>query len=221
VVTPPGAPPALALVAQRFADTSRGIVSFHLHRVFDVHAGFAKRHEDLVMDGVSSDGEIVKVHVSSYTIDGKAADAVTLSTLVQAYEHPAPGASFNPPFDPRYVAAYQYQSAGPQKIAFTSGLRDAAHGNGSFSFDASGDVLSYTYQPNVLPPHASFGEITDRRSEALPGYWAVVEETQQYRGSYGPFPGAGTVEVTFSDFRRFTDLPTALKSLPSSEPSSS
>ena len=216
MVTPPGAPPALAIVAQRFADTSRGIVGFHLHRVFDVHAGFSKRHEDLVMDGVYSDGEIVKVHVSSYTIDGKPADAATQATLVQSYEHPSAGALFNLPFDPRYVEAYQYQSAGPQKIAFTSSVRDAAHGNGSFSFDTSGNVLSYTYQPNVLPPHASFGEVTDRRSEALPGYWAVVEETQQYKGSYGPFPGAGTVEITFSDFHRFSDLPSALRSLPAS-----
>jgi len=216
VVTPPGVPPALTLVAQRFADTSRGIVSFHLHRVFDVHAGFSKRHEDLVMDGVYSDGAIVKVHVTSYTIDGKTADAATLTTLVQSYEHPVPGAVFNVPFDPRYIAAYQYQSAGPQKIAFTSSLRDAAHGNGSFSFDGTGNVVSYTYQPNVLPPHASYGEVTDKRSQALPGYWAIVQETQEYKGTYGPFPGAGTVEITFSDFRRFGDLQSALRSLPGS-----
>ncbi len=217
MVTPPGAPPALTVVAQKFAETNRGIVSFHLHRVFDVHAGFSKRHEELDMDGIYSDGAIVKVHVSSYTIDGKTADAATQATLVQSYEHPAPGAVFNAPFDPRYVTAYQYQSAGPQKIGFTSAVRDAAHGNGSFSFDPSGNVLSCTYQPNALPPHASFGEVTDRRSEALPGYWAVVEETQQYKGSYGPFPGAGTVEITFSDFRRFSDLQSALRSLPSSQ----
>lgn len=206
----------MTLVAQKFAETNRGIVSFHLHRVFDVHAGFSKRHEDLVMDGVYSDGAIVKVHVSSYAIDGKPVDAATQTTLVQSYERPGPAAVFNLPFDPRYVAAYQYQSAGPQKIAFTSSLRDAAHGNGSFSFDATGNVLSCTYQPNVLPPHASSGQVTDRRSEALPGYWAVVEETQQYKGSFGPFPGAGTVEITFSDFHRFADLQSALRALASS-----
>ncbi len=216
MITPPGAPPGLSMVAQRFADTSRGIVSFHLHRVFDVHAGFSKRHEDLVMDGVYHDGQVVKVHISSYTIDGKDADAATVTTLVQSYEHPGPFALFNLPFDPRYVAAYQYQNAGPQKIAFTSSLRDAAHGSGSFSFDANGNVVSYTYQPNVLPPHASYGEVTDKRSEALPGYWAVVEETQQYKGTYGPFPGWGTVEITFSGFHRFTDLQSALRSLPGS-----
>lgn len=216
MVTPPGAPPAVGLVAQRFAETSRGIVSCHLHRVFDVHAGFSKRHEDLVMDQVSSDGQVVKVHITSYTVDGKPADAATQATLVASYEHPGPGAVFNLPFDPRYVTAYQYQNAGPQRIAFTSTVRDAAHGNGSFSFDASGNVLNYTYRPNVLPPHASFGEVTDKRSEVLPGYWAVVQETQQYKGSYGPFPGAGTVDITFSDFRRFADLQSALRSLPSS-----
>jgi hypothetical protein len=213
---PPGAPPDLTLVAQRFAETSRGVVSFRLHRTFEVHAGFSSRHEDLVLDGISSDGVVTKVHISSYTIDGKPADAATQAALTQSYEHPNPSAVFNAPFDSRYVGAYQYASAGPQKIAFTSNLQDAAHGNGSFSYDAGDNVLTYTYKPNVLPPHASSGSVTDRRAEVLPGYWAVTQETQDYKGSYGPFPGAGTVALTYSDFRRFADLQSALQALPNS-----
>jgi hypothetical protein len=211
MVLPPGAPPALELVAQRFAETSRGVVSFHLHRVFDVHAGPLSRHEDLVMEGIYSDGAIAKVRISSYTIDGKAADASTASALEQAYEHPKAEDLFNAPFDQRYLGAYRYQNAGPQKIAFTSSMRDAAHGGGTLSYDSANNVLSYTYHPNALPPHASFGEITDRRAEVAPGYWAVTQEEQQYKGRYGFFAGAGTVEVTYTNFRRFPDLQSALR----------
>ena len=213
---PPGAPADLTLVAQRFAATSRGVVSFHLHRTLDARAGFSSRHEDLVLDGVSSDGIVTKIHISSYTIDGKAADAATLAALKQSYEHPNLAAVFNLPFDPRYTGAYQYSAAGPQKIAFTSNLQDAAHGDGTFSYDAAGNVLTYTYKPNVLPPHATSGSITDRRAEVVPGYWAVTQETQDYKGSYGPFPGSGTVALTYSDFRRFADLQSALQALPGS-----
>jgi len=213
VVIPPGAPPELTLVAQRFAETNRGIVSFHLHWTMDVHAGFSGRREDRLIDGIYEDGTIVKVRVSSYTIDGKPAGDAADAALEQGYEHPNPGDVFNAPFDPRYLSAYQYQSNGPQKIAFTSNLRDAAHGNGSMSCDVADNVVDYTYQPNALPPHASSAEVTDRRSEVLPGYWAVTQEIQQYKGSYGPFPGTGTVQSTFSDFRRFADLQSALRAI--------
>ena len=210
---PPGTPPDLALVSQRFAETTRGVVSFHLHRTLDVHAGFQSRHEDLVLDGIYDNGAIAKVKVSSYTIDGKPAGSDAQAALEQSYEHPNPSEHFNPPFDPRYVSAYQYQSAGPQKIAFTSTVHDAAHGNGTIAYDAGGNVVSCTYQANVLPPHASSGEVSDRRAEVLPGYWAVTQETQQYKGSYGPFSGAGTVEITYSGFQKFADLPAAIHAL--------
>lgn len=213
MAVPAGPPPVVQQVAQRFAETSRGIVSFRLHRVFDVHAGFSSRREDLLMDGVSQDGAIAKVHISSYTIDGKPADASAAAALAQSYEHPKLTDVFNPPFDLRFVAAYQYQASGPQKIAFTATVRDGAHGNGSFVYDAGNNVLSYIYQPSVLPPHASYGQVTDRRAEVLPGYWAVTQETQEYKGSYGPFPGAGTVQITYSNFHRFTDLQSAVHAI--------
>ncbi len=210
---PADAPPDLTRVAQRFAETSRGFVGFHLHRTLDVHAGFSSRHEDLVLDGIYVDGVIVKVRIASYTIDGKAAGAPAEATLKAAYEHPNPGDVFNVPFDSPYAEGYQYSSAGPQKLAFTSKVHDGAHGNGTFTYDAAGDVLSYTYQPNVLPPHATSGEITDRRAEVLPGYWAVTQESHEYGGSYGPFRGAGNVEIEYSGFRRFADLQSVLRSL--------
>ncbi len=207
------APPAVALVAQRFSQETRGVVAFRLHRVLDVHAGFSKRHEDLLLAGIYQDGTVVKVRVLSYTIDGKAAGPGDGAAMARAYENPEPGEAFAPPFDPRYLADYSYRQSAAQTIAFASSVRDAAHGSGAFTYDADADVVSYTYAPNALPPHANAGTITDLRSEVLPNYWAVTHETQQYTGSYGPFSGSGTEQVDFSDFRRFADLQSALGSL--------
>jgi hypothetical protein len=208
-----GAPPAVAVVAQRFEETSRGIVGFRVQRTFDVHAGFSSRHEECTFDAISENGRLVKVRITRYTIDGKPADAATVTAFEQQYEHPKPGNVFEPPFDPRYLSAYQYQSSEPGTIAFSSPLRDAAHGNGSFTYDAADDVVTYNYQPGALPEYATSASITDRRSEVLPGYWAVTQELQQYRGNYGPFPGAATVAITTSNFRRFLDLQSALQAI--------
>jgi hypothetical protein len=200
-------------VAERYVQGTRGIVEFRLHRVLDVHAGFSKRHEDLVLTGVYRDGAIVKVRVVSYSIDGKPASSGETDAMAQAYQDPKPGEAFEPPFDSRYLGDYSYRQDAARTIAFTSTARDAAHGSGSFSYDADANVVSYTYQPNVLPPHASSGTITDLRSEVLPNYWSVTQEIQQYKGSYGPFSGSGTEQVDFSDFRRFADLQSAIGSL--------
>jgi hypothetical protein len=210
---PTDAPPAVATIAQRFAETSRGVVGFQLHRTFDARAGFSSRHEDLVMNAIVVDGSIAKVRVSSYTIDGKTAGATAVSDVEHSWENPKPGDAFAPPFDARNFGAYQFQAGGPGIIRFTSTVHNPGHGNGSFTYDAQGNVLSCVYQPNALPPHAKSGEVSDRRAEVLPGYWAVTEETQNYRGTVGPFPGTGTVQVVYSDFRRFADLPAALRTL--------
>ncbi|HEV3090068.1 MAG TPA: hypothetical protein VGX91_01350 [Candidatus Cybelea sp.] len=207
------APPALTRVAQRFAATTRGIVGFRLHRVLDVHAGFSSRHEDLVLNGVFKNGSIVKVRVVSYTIDGRQADAATTDAMARAFDRPQPGSAFAPPFDARNAAAYSYGAYGNGTMAFSSAVRDAGHGNGTFTYRPDGTVLAITYQPNALPPHATWGQITDRRAQVLPNYWATVGETQQYKGRYGPFAGAASEEVDFSDFRRFADLGSALASL--------
>jgi hypothetical protein len=207
------ASPTVAAVAQRFRATSQGVVGFRLHRTFDVHAGFSKRHEDLTFDGVFNNGTLVRVRVVSYTIDGKPASTQAQASLEQQYEHPNPTDVFQPPFDPRYLTAYQYQSSQPGTIAFTSLLRDAAHGNGTFSYDAAGNVVTYNYQPGSLPRYAKSANVTDLRSEVLPGYWAVTQETQQYKGSYGPFPGAATVVITMSNFQRFPDVQSATSAI--------
>lgn len=210
---PAGAPPAIETIAQRFAETSRGVVGFALHRTLDARAGFSSRHEDLVMNVIAADGSIAKVRVSSYTIDGKTADSAAVSALEHSWENPKPGDDFAPPFDARNFSGYQYEAGAPGTIRFTSTVHNPGHGSGSFTYDAQGNVLSCVYQPNALPPHAKSGEVSDRRAEVLPGYWAATEETQTYKGTVGPFPGTGTVRIVYSGFQRFADLPAALRTL--------
>jgi hypothetical protein len=212
-MVPASAPPALMQIAQRYQQTSRGVVAFRMHRTLDVHGAFKSRHEDIVMQGIYQDGATVKVHVNSYTIDGHSASASDMSSLEDSWEHPKPSDVFAAPFDPSHVDAYEYQQSRASTIEFSSSVHDAGHGRGSFTYNAQNDVVSVTYQPNALPPHASSGQITDLRSEVLPGYWAITKETQQYKGNYGPFPAAGTLQVAFSNFRRFPDLQSALRAL--------
>ena len=207
------APPVLAQVAQRFTQTSRGIVSFRLHRVLDVHAGFSKYHRDIVLAGIYQNGRLVRVRVITYTIDGRPTDLQQQAALAQEYQNPKPGETFAPPFAARNFAAYSYQEQGPGTIGFASALHDAGHGSGTFTYDATHSVVAVTYQPNVLPPHATWGEIADRRAEVLPNYWAVTQETQNYKGRYGPFAGAATEQVDISHFRRFSNLRSALRAL--------
>ncbi|HMF28927.1 MAG TPA: hypothetical protein VKE42_09155, partial [Candidatus Cybelea sp.] len=179
----------------------------------DVHGGLQRRHEDLVMNGVYRDGALVRVRVVSYAINGRRAGASDVAGVEQSWNHPKPSEVFAAPFDPRNFEAYQYRSVGDAAIAFSSGVRDAGHGSGSFTYDARGNVVSYTFVPNSLPPHAKSGTIADQRAEVLPGYWASTQETQQYKGSYGPFAASGAIEVTYSDFRRVSNLDSALTSL--------
>ena len=210
---PADAPPALMQVAQRYEATSRGVVGFRMQRIFDVHAGPRRRHEELALEGVYNNGALVKVRVLNYTIDGKAASASDRSTLVQEWEHPQPGNAFAPPFDPRNFGAYSYRSAGAQTIAFSSSVNDRGHGSGTFTYDGAGNVIAYTYHPNVLPPHAKSGEINDRRGPVLLGYWAVTQEAHQYSGSYAIFAGAATVTMNYSGFHRYPNLRSALSAM--------
>ncbi len=207
------APPVLEQVAQRFAATTRGVVSFHLHRVLDVRAGFSHRHEDLSMHVICVDGTIVRVRIERYTIDGKTASTADTASMAQAYQAPRPGQRFRVPFDAHYQTEYQFAASAPETMSFTSAFRDAAHGSGSFTYDTSYNVVSYSYQPNALPPHASAGTISDKRAEVLPGYWGLTHETQDYKGSFGPFSGRGHEDVDFSDYRRFADMQSALVTL--------
>jgi hypothetical protein len=207
------APPAIvSAVAGRFWHSVQGIASFRLHRVFDVHAGPRSRHDDIVFDGVYDDGRLVNMRIVSYTIGGQQADAQQQADFERDWVQTSPKATFHLPFDPRFLGDYHYRVTG-NTVAFAPLSSAASNGSGVFTFDGRHNVVSYTYAPSVMPEHATSGTVSDQRAEVLPDYWSVTHETQQYKGRYALWTGGATVEITWTNFRRYASLRQAVKNI--------
>jgi hypothetical protein len=67
-------------------------------------------------------------------------------------------------------------------------------------------VVKLTYTPNVLPPHATSGTITETSGVAWPDLWCVVRIDEIYRGHAFLFSGTGTFTAIFDHFRRLPSL---------------
>src|SRR5262249_18518458 len=130
-------PPIVASIGQRYLQTSRGVVAFRMHRVFDVHAGPSSRHDDLVLECVYNNGTLVSVHILSDSIGGQAQDAEQIATAEREWTHPKPEDVFHQPFDPKYFREYRYGPIAPNRVSFAPAIQDAAHGTGSFAYDSS------------------------------------------------------------------------------------
>lgn len=206
-------PAIVTQAAQRTQQSERGVVGLRVHRVFDVHAGPYRRHDDLEFAGVYEDGRLVKVRILRLQVGGRDADDKTKAETVQKYEHPAATDVFRRPYDPRYLADYTYEVVDPQTVRFKTSVRDAAHGDGTFTLDGGGNVVSVRYAPAALPPYSKSGTVADERAQVLPGYWTTTRENHEYRGRYAIFGGGATVAITQSGFVRFPNLSDALSAL--------
>lgn len=207
------APPAIVEIAQRTAHQETGVVLFRLHRVFDVHAGPMRRHDETELAVVSQDGRVVKVRVLRASEGGKTLDQERVAQIEEQYEHPKPNDVFHRPFDPAYLAEYTYQTVDSRTYRFASTLHDASHGNGTFSLDDDGNVVKYAYSPNVLPQYASSGTITYERAQVLPGLWAITRESHEYRGHYLFFGGGASAQIIYDSYARYSDPASALSAL--------
>lgn len=206
-------PPIVASIGRRYAQTSRGVVAFRMHRVFDVHAGPSSRHDDLVLGGVFNNGRLVSVHILSDTIGGKTQTPQQIATAEQQWIHPKPGDAFHQPYDPRYFGEYHFGPIAPDHVSFAAAVTDAGHGTGSFAYNSSEDVTAYTYSPAVMPQYATSGTVNGKRRKVLPGYWAVVQETQQFAGRYALWKGGASVQYTMSEFRRYPSVQAAVAAI--------
>jgi hypothetical protein len=206
-------PPLVVSIGQRYERSTRGVVAFKMHRVFDVHAGPSSRHDDLVLDGVYRDGTLVNVHILSDTIGGKPQSADRIAAAEQQWVHPKPGDVFHAPFDPRYSAEYRYGPCAGTTVSFTPLIHDAAHGAGAFTLDARENVVAYTYTPSDMPQYATAGTVRGTRKNVLSGYWATTQEIAQYSGRYALWKGGATVEYTMSEFRRYPSLSAAVAAI--------
>lgn len=207
------APPAVVQIAQRARSQERGIVLYRLHRVFDVHAGPSRRHDELELAVVSQDDRVVRVRILRASTGGKSVDDAGRRQLENQYENPKPGDVFHRPFDPAYVNEYTYQAVDARTYRFTSILRDSSHGDGTFSLNDTGDVVKYVYTPNVLPQYAKSGTVTNDRSQVLPDSWHLTREAHEYRGRYFIFSGGATAVITCDSFEQFADVPSAVSAL--------
>lgn len=212
------APPAIVEIAQRVKQQEHGIVLYRLHRIFDVHAGPMRRHDELELAVVTQDAHVVKVRVLRAVTGGKAMDEAGAKQVENQYEHPNPADVFHRPFDPAYVHEYTYQTVDATTYRFTSALRDGSHGDGTFSLDGAGNVVRYEYTPDALPRYATSGTVTNDRSQVLPGVWNLTREAHQYRGHYLLFGGGATALITYDSFQAYADIESALSALQSISP---
>lgn len=214
------APPAVVEIAQRIPRQEAGVVLYRLRRVFDVHAGPMHRHDEMQLAVVTQDGRVVKVRVLEAFEGGNPLDAQRILQIENQYEHPKASDIFHRPFDPAYVQEYTFQSLDPTTYRFTSAVRDASHGDGTFRIDDAGNVVKYEYAPNVMPQYATSGTITYERSQVLAGLWEVRRETHEYRGHYLFFGGGASAVVVYDSFQKFDDLPSAMAALAKTQPAS-
>lgn len=206
-------PAAVPAIARVYRSTERGIVTCRYRRVLNVSAGPSAQHRDFLFVGIWVNGVLMKVRMLRYTIDGKAADASQIAGVVSAYEHPKPGDLFEAPWDSRFANDYRDAPYSHRTIAFTATNRSYGHGDGRFTYDAHNDVVTYSYTPIVLPEHATSGTVQGRRAQVLPGYWATTTENQAYGGHYAVFGAHATVQITQSNFRRYSSMSAALAAL--------
>jgi hypothetical protein len=206
-------PAIVTQAAQRTQATERGVVGYRTHRVLDVHAGPYSRHDDMVFAAVYENGVLVKMRIVYQKIGGKETDAATKAQTENKYEHPAPGDVFSRPYDSKFFNDYSYQTVDAHTVRFTTNVHKAGYGDGTFTVDNDGNVVSLEYAPAVLPQHANSGTVKDQFAQVLPNYWALTQEVQQYSGRYFLFGGGGTATITNSAFTRFADTASATAAL--------
>jgi hypothetical protein len=205
-----------ALVTQAAAQTSRAeqcVVSTAYDREFHVRVGPSNRADHLLMNGVYENGMLIAVHVVQDTLGRTQASSAEKAQTQTQCEHPQPGDLFRAPWDPRYLADYTYSIVNPTTIAFTSDVKDTAHGSGTFTIDGSGNVLTYQYAMSANLEYVTRSSISGQRAEVVPGCWEMTHEVQQYTGRYHGIPGTATTDITQSQFVRFSSAAEAGKAI--------
>ncbi|HEY8296597.1 MAG TPA: hypothetical protein VIG32_01050 [Candidatus Baltobacteraceae bacterium] len=206
--------PAVVVRAARIAARDhQGVVGYRIHRANSLHAGLYHRTDDVELAVVFENDRLVKVRVLRDATDGKPASDAAKAQLAATLEQGAPGQGFAVPFDARNFADYRFAVADASTVRFVSIERDARHGDGTFSVDPSGAVVTLSYTPDVLPKYATSALIVDQRAQVLPNFWATAHETQRYDGRYGPFRGSAVVSTDEGGFQRFPNTAAALAAL--------
>lgn len=208
----------------KYAANVRGVIGMQRHFSTVLHSGSIHHTEESDSGLLMNGGSYVKIKYYRIADDGR---AFTLSEIdrrdKQTNQDWTVGKIFfKEPYDRRFVRDYQFQEPqactacppGVVAVNFASAVQDTQHGVGTMWIDASSArVVRLTYIPNVLPPHATFGTVTEIGGQAMPNVWYVVRIEGTYKGQAFIVKGTGTFTGTFDHFRRFTTLRAGAKAL--------
>lgn len=211
----PAIPPVVEQAAHADANETLGVIVMQRH--FTVNAAAGPLHFNHADDAIllMTNGEFSRMHFLRMEEDGHASSASDLASLDEKTDRTLQRGDgfFRQPFDQRYLSDYEYTivpcACAPSvvEVRFTSSLRDNQHGCGDMRIDEeTGHVISLSYTPNVLPPHASSGIVTETFGQALPGLWTILRIESLYTGHLFFFAGHGTVSEVRDNFHHFTDV---------------
>lgn len=216
--TPSGAVPALVLRAAAVYTTNvRGIIGMQRHFSTVLHAGPVHHTEESDSGILLNNGSFASAKYYRISDDGKAFSAQQIAQRdAQTNQDWTVGKIFfKEPYDPRFTADYTFEPPqacaacppGTVAVIFGSSVKDTQHGSGTLWIEqASGRVDKLTYIPNVLPPHATFGSVTETSGWAMPNVWYVTRIDGSYRGKAFVLSGTGTFTGVFDHFRRFSTV---------------
>jgi hypothetical protein len=204
-----------AIVAQAAAVAEhdhQGIIAYRIHQVGAMDGGPIHHRTDVLMMVIADGEKIVRVRVLRFQEDGSEQSDERKAQLATDLLAGQAGGGFAVPFDRRHLAEYSYASAN-DSVAFTSRVRDADHGDGSFQVDGGGHVTRMTYVPDALPKFAATGRVIVERAEALPGFWATLRSQSTFSGSILLIRGTASTVTEMDDYRRFATLADAERAL--------
>jgi len=216
--TPSGAVPALVLRAAAVYTTNvRGIIGMQRHFSTVLHAGPVHHTEESDSGILLNNGSFTSAKYYRIADDGKAFSAQQIAARdAQTNQDWTVGKIFfKEPYDPRFTADYSFQPpqpcaacpSGTSAVNFGSAIKDTQHGSGTVWIEqVSGRVDRLTYIPNVLPPHATFGSVTESGGWAMPNVWYVTRIDGSYRGKAFVLSGTGTFTGVFDHFQRFSTV---------------
>lgn len=210
-------PPLVLRAAAVYAGNVRGIIGMQRHFSTVLHAGPLNHTEESDSGQLMNDGSFVKIKYMRIADDGKAFSAQQIAQRdAQTNQDWAVGKIFfREPYDKRFMGEYTYAPPqactacpnGTVSVTFGSAIKDTQHGNGTMWIElATGRVDRLTYIPNVLPPHATFGTVTETSGSAMPNVWYVTRIDGAYQGRAFILKGTGTFTGVFDHFERFSTL---------------
>lgn len=217
-----GIPDAVERAASFNAASTAGVLVEERHVEINASAGPAHFSEQNDAIALIEDGEYKHVRYLRIVDNGKALsnDRVAQREAQNNDDLDRGKMFFKQPYDARYLHDYTFTEtpcscgAHAQEIAFHSDAADDQHGNGTMVIDPStGRVITVTYTPNVLPPHASSATRVETFGEAVPGVWTILNIESTYNGHVAFIPGNGTMSERLDHFQRFGNSVAAMQYL--------